>query len=26
LNGEGLWVVSKPADRQPEQTESSNNY
>jgi hypothetical protein len=26
LNGEGLWVVSKPADRQPEQTESLNNY
>jgi hypothetical protein len=26
LNGEGLWVVSKPANRQPEQTESSNNY
>jgi len=26
LNGEGLWVVSKPAARQPEQTEPSNNY
>jgi hypothetical protein len=26
LNDDGLWVVSKPADRQPEQTESSNNY
>jgi hypothetical protein len=26
LNGEGLWVVSKPADRQPEQTESTNSY
>ncbi len=26
LNGDGLWVVSKPADRQPEQTESSNNF
>jgi hypothetical protein len=26
LNGEGLWVVSKPADRQAEQTESSNGY
>ena len=26
LNGEGLWVVSKPADRQLEQIESSNNY
>jgi len=26
LHGDGLWVVSKPADRQPEQTESSNNY
>ena len=26
LNGEGLWVVSKPADRQPEQSESSNGY
>jgi hypothetical protein len=25
LNGDGLWVVSKPVDRQPEQTESSNN-
>jgi hypothetical protein len=25
LNGNGLWVVSKPADRQPEQIESSNN-
>jgi hypothetical protein len=25
LNGDGLWVVSKPADRQPEQTES-NSY
>ena len=24
LNGDGLWVVSNPADRQPEQTESSN--
>jgi hypothetical protein len=24
LNGDGLWVVSKPADRQPEQTESPN--
>lgn len=23
LNGDGLWVVSEPADRQPEQTESS---
>src|SRR5580692_4730240 len=23
LNGDGLWVVSKPADRQPEQMESS---
>ena len=23
LNGDGLWVVSKPADRQPEQIESS---
>jgi hypothetical protein len=23
LNGEGLWVVSKPPDRKPEQTESS---
>lgn len=23
LNGDGLWVVSKPADRQPEQVESS---
>jgi hypothetical protein len=26
LNGDGLWVVSKPADPQPEQTESSNSY
>ena len=26
LNGDGLWVVSKPADRQPEQTVSSNSY
>jgi hypothetical protein len=26
LNGEGLWVVSKPVDRLPEQTESSNRY
>ena len=26
LNRDGLWVVSRPADRQPEQTESSNNY
>jgi hypothetical protein len=26
LNGEGLWIVSKPADRQKEQTESSNSY
>jgi len=26
LNGEGLWVVSKPAARQSEQTEPSNNY
>jgi hypothetical protein len=26
LNGEGLWVVSKPADRQAVQTESSNGY
>ena len=26
LNGDGLWVVSKPADRQPEQTQSSNSY
>jgi hypothetical protein len=26
LNGEGLWVVSKPANRQPEQSEPSNNY
>ncbi len=26
LNGEGLWVVSKPADRQPEQTDISNTY
>jgi hypothetical protein len=25
LNGDGLWVVSKPADRQPEETES-NSY
>jgi hypothetical protein len=26
LNGDGLWMVSQPADRQPEQTVSSNNY
>jgi hypothetical protein len=26
LNGEGLWVVSKPADRQGEQSESSASY
>jgi hypothetical protein len=26
LNGEGLWVVSKPADRQPEQIESSTSF
>jgi hypothetical protein len=26
LNGDGLWVVSKPAERQPEQTEPSNSY
>ena len=26
LNGEGLWVVSKPSDLQPEQSEPSNNY
>jgi hypothetical protein len=26
LNGDGLWVVSKPVDRQPEQTESSISY
>ena len=26
LNGDGLWVVSKPADPQPEQSESSNGY
>ena len=25
LNGDGLWVVSKPADRQPEQMESSHS-
>ena len=26
LNGEGLWVVSKPAERQSEQSEPSNNF
>jgi hypothetical protein len=26
LNGEGLWVVSKPANHQLEQSEPSNNY
>jgi hypothetical protein len=26
LNSEGLWIISKPADRQPGQTESSNSY
>jgi hypothetical protein len=26
LNGEGLWVVSKPAGNKPEQSDSSKNY
>jgi hypothetical protein len=26
LNGDGLWVVSEPADRRPEQTESALPY
>jgi hypothetical protein len=26
LNGDGLWVVSEPADRQPQQTESALPY
>jgi hypothetical protein len=26
LNGDGLWVVSKPADHQPEQAGYSNSY
>jgi len=26
LNGDGLWIVSKPAERQPEQTDSANSY
>lgn len=26
LNGDGLWVVSKPANRQAEQTAASNSY
>jgi hypothetical protein len=26
LNSEGLWVVSKPADRKPAQSESSDSY
>jgi hypothetical protein len=26
LNGDGLWVVSKPADRQPAQTQSAISY
>ena len=26
LNGDGLWVVSKPADRQLDQAASSNSY
>jgi len=26
LNGDGLWVVSKPADHQPEQAGYSNNF
>ena len=26
LNGDGLWVVSEPADRQPEQTSPSLPY
>jgi hypothetical protein len=26
LNGDGLWVISEPANRQPEQTESAISY
>ena len=26
LNGEGLWVVSKPGDRQQDQSDSSDSY
>ena len=26
LNGDGLWVISKPADRQPQQTRPSDSY
>jgi hypothetical protein len=26
LNGEGLWIVSKPADRQPGKSNSSDSY
>jgi hypothetical protein len=26
LNGDGLWVVSEPADRRPQQTESALPY
>jgi hypothetical protein len=26
LNDDGLWVVSEPAERQPEQTESSISH
>jgi hypothetical protein len=26
LNGDGLWVVAKPADRQPQQTGPSDSY
>jgi hypothetical protein len=26
LNGDGLWVVSKPAERQPDQSDQSDSY
>jgi hypothetical protein len=26
LNGDGLWVVSKPVERQPEQSDQSDSY
>ena len=26
LNGDGLWVVSKPSDREPEQNAASNDF
>ena len=26
LNGDGLWIVSKPSDRKPGRSESSDSY